>query len=81
MQIFRLSRASSVYGISTNHLISLFEKKLIPHIKKVSASNRSSYYLPSLFVDYAKNVLNFERVEDADGNMSDFYNKNGTKIK
>ena len=80
MEIFRLAKASEIYNISTKNLTELLQLKLIPHIKKISTSNRASYYIPFAFVDYAKEVLNFETLEDATGKVEDFYNKNGTKI-
>ncbi|MFK5938124.1 MAG: ParA family protein [Sulfurimonas sp.] len=80
MEIFRLAKASEFYNISTKNLAPILKSKLIPHIKKISASNRASYYIPTMFVDYAKKVLKFKSIENAKGNLSDFYNKNGTKI-
>ena len=80
MEIFRLAKASEHYNISTKNLNELLTTKLIPHIKKVSASNRSSFYISSTFIDYAKAVLKFETLEKISGHVEDFYNKNGTKI-
>jgi chromosome partitioning protein len=80
MEIFRLAKASEFYNIPTKNLTELLSLKLIPHIKKTSSANRSSYYIPSIFVDYAKKVLNAKKVENLRGEMKDFHNKNGTKI-
>ena len=80
MEIFRLAKASEHYHISTKNLTELLQQKLIPHIKKISPSNRASYYIPSIFVDYAKKVLNFESLETVNGEVKNFHNKNGTKI-
>jgi chromosome partitioning protein len=80
MDIFRLAKASEFYNISTKNLISILQTKLIPHIKKVSASNRASYYIPVSFVEYAKKVLQFDSIENIKGTLNDFQNKNGTKI-
>ena len=80
MEIFRLAKASEFYNISTKNLIPILQSKLIPHIKKVSASNRASYYIPVMFVNYAKKVLKFRSIENVKGSLSDFQNKNGTKI-
>jgi chromosome partitioning protein len=33
-----------------------------------------------MFVDYAKQILNFKKLEKVTGNLKDFHNKNGTKI-
>ena len=79
MEIFRLAKASEHYNISTKNLTELLQQKLIPHIKKVSASNRISYYVPSMFVEYAKKVLKFKSLENIIGKREDFYNKNATK--
>ena len=80
MEIFRLAKASEFYNISTKTLIPILQSKLIPHIKKVSASNRASYYIPAMFVDYAKKVLKFNSIENVKGSLDDFKNKHGTKI-
>ena len=80
MEIFRLAKAGEFYNISTKNLIPILQSRLIPHIKKVSASNRSSYYIPNMFVDYAKKVLDFQKIEHIKGEHKDFHNKNGTKI-
>jgi len=80
MEIFKLAKASEFYNISTKNLAQILQSKLIPHIKKVSTSKRVTYYLPSMFVDYAKQVLHFEKLNDVRGSLEDFHNKNGTKI-
>ncbi len=80
MEILRLAKASEFYNIATKDLTPILQTKLIPHIKKLSASNRTSYYIPTLFVDYAKKVLNFSSISTAKGTLEDFKNKNGTKI-
>jgi len=80
MKIFKLSKACEHYGVSTKDFTKLLQLQLIPHIKKVSASKRSSYYIFPKFVDYAKKVLNVEKLEDINGRKEDFYNKHSTKI-
>lgn len=80
MEILRLAKASEFYNISTKNLTQILQTKLIPHVKKVSNSNRSSYYIPTMFVEYAKKVLNFHNIETLQGDLKDFKNKNGTKI-
>jgi chromosome partitioning protein len=79
MEIFRLAKASEHYNIPTKNLIELLQQKLIPHIKKVSVSKRTSYYVPSMFVEYAKKVLKFKSLENVTGKIEDFHNKNTTK--
>ena len=80
MEIFKLAKASEFYNISTKNLTHTLQSKLIPHIKKVSASKRTTYYIATLFVDYAKKVLAFKKLDAITGNIEDFHNKNGTKI-
>lgn len=80
MEIFRLLKASEFYNISSKNLTELLNKKLIPHVKKLSSANRSSYYIPDLFVEYAKEVFNVENLEEIDGELADFKNKVRTKI-
>jgi len=80
MEILRLAKAGEFYNIATKDLTLILQAKLIPHIKKLSASKRVSYYIPTIFVEYAKKVLNFSSIEKAKGNFDDFKNKNGTKI-
>ena len=80
MEIFRLLKASEFYNVSSKNLTELLEKKLIPHIKKNSSSNRSSYYIPDLFVEYAKEVFNVESLDEIEGELADFKNKVRTKI-
>jgi len=80
MEILRLAKAGEFYKLSTKNLTQILQTKLIPHIKKVSNSNRSSYYIPTIFVEYAQKVLNFQKIEDVQGDIKDFQNKNGTKI-
>ena len=80
MEILRLAKASEFYNISPKNLTQILQTKLIPHIKKISASNRSSYYIATDFVAYAKKVLNVSNIENLAGSLEDFHNKNGTKI-
>lgn len=81
MEVFRLAKASEYYNVSVKNLTEILQLRLIPYIKKISAtSNRISYYIPSLFVDYAKKILDFDKLDNASGKIEDFYNKNGTKI-
>jgi len=80
MEIFRLAQASEFYNISTKDLTKLLQSKLVPHIKKVSASNRSSYFIPSIFVDYARAMLEYDTLGELQGKLKKFRNKNGTKI-
>ena len=81
MEVFRLTKASEYYNVSIKNLTEILQLRLIPHIKKISSSsNRASYYIPSMFVKYAKKILNFDKLDNASGKLEDFYNKNGTKI-
>ena len=80
MEIFRLAKASEFYNISAKSLTELLQTKLIPHIKKVSHSKRVSYYISNLFVDYAKEILKFDNLNEVVGDLEEFKNKNGTKI-
>jgi len=80
MEILRLAKASEFYNISTKNLTQILQTKLIPHIKKVSASHRSSYYIATDFVEYAKKMLNAKEIANITGSLEDFHNKNGTKI-
>ena len=80
MEVLKLAKASEFYDISTKNLTQILETKLIPHIKKISASKRTSYYISTAFVAYAQKVLGFKKLEKVQGNLEDFKNKNGTKI-
>jgi len=80
MEIFRLAKASEVYNISAKNLTELLQTKLIPHIKKVSNSKRVSYYISNMFVNYAKEILKFENLNEVVGDLEAFKNRNGTKI-
>ena len=80
MEIFRLAKASEFYNISAKSLTELLQTKLIPHIKKVSNSKRVSYYISNVFVDYAKEILKIEDLNEVVGDLKEFQNKNGTKI-
>ena len=80
MEIFRLAKASEVYNISAKNLTELLQTKLIPHIKKISKSKRVSYYMSNSFINYAKEILKFENLNEAIGDLEEFKNKNGTKI-
>lgn len=80
MNIFKLAKASEHYKLSPKNLSQYLETKFIPHVKKVSPSKRTSYYIPEAFVNYALKVFNSKKIEDITGSLEDFRNKTGTKI-